>query len=222
LGRFGGGVRFVSSRELGAQFVELFYGGIALAQHRLLIAEHELDRISFIGEGGEGDGEAGGWIVALVLPGDLGGLLVHFEDEHGGFGAGGDALVTELGHGGLFDEAQFDVVGGLEAGAEVGDQFFKDFRFFNVEADAFGEEAVLDGVPGGALFAFGGDGAAGFRSVDAGGFGFCKFGHGDYSLNLGRRTSLTYYVGGSSQGFARKLMIVNKKKDCTAFSTRRF
>ena len=81
----------------------MFYGGIALAQHGLLVAEHQLDGIAFLGEAGEGDGEAGGRVDALVLFSDLGGLVVHFEDEHGGFGAGGDALVTELGHGRLFD-----------------------------------------------------------------------------------------------------------------------
>jgi hypothetical protein len=182
LGRFGGGVRFVWNRELGAQLVELLHGGIALAEHGLLVAQHELNRVSFIREAREGDGETGGRVDVRVALGNLGGLAVHLEVEHGGFGAGGYALVAELGEGGLFDQAHFHVVGWLEAGAEVGDQFFEDFGFFNVQTDAFGEEAVLDGVHGGTLFTFGRGGAAGFRSVDAGGFGFCKFGHGDYSL----------------------------------------
>jgi len=42
---------------------------------------------------------------------------------------------------------------------------------FVEEDDGAGGEAVFEGVLGGTRFALGGDGAAGFGSVDAGGFG---------------------------------------------------
>lgn len=64
--------------------------------------------------------------------------------------------------------------GGLEGG-----EFFGGF---GGEQEAFGVEAVLEGVLGGAGFALGGGGASGLGSVCSGGCGFERSRH-DYAYH---------------------------------------
>jgi hypothetical protein len=90
--------------------------------------------------------------------------------EEGGFD-GGVAAETPLGGDDLFDEVEFDGVGGLEA-LEVGlVEEVEVVGAFVVEEEVLvGAEAVGGVVAGGDGFAFRGNGSLGFGAVAAGGF----------------------------------------------------
>src|ERR1035438_9635862 len=107
----------------------------------------------------------------------LGGAWVEGAVEEGGFGGGeaaeepgaADEGVDQVsGFGGGWVEA--DVVFGLER--------FQIFTAFGEDDFGFGVDAGFEGVGGGALFAFGGDGAGGEFGVAAVGVDLFDGGHG--------------------------------------------
>jgi len=115
-----------------------------------------------IGEFGEGiSGAVGGGAFGLVAY-----LPVHnslFDTPEGG---GSD-----------FGEFEFMDVSGLESGEDFGVEFFEGLGPFAVEKDDLGAEAVPEGVHFASLFAFGSDGAEGFRAIGAGGEDFAFSSH---------------------------------------------
>src|SRR5947207_1726791 len=101
-------------------------------------------------------------------------IIVDFRGQSGlgSIGVGGVEWGNRrAGDGQVVDQSAFDFVLGLELGVEGFGEGFEAVHGFAVEGDDFGEEAVVDRVLGGDLFAGGGFGAAGFRAVDAGGLG---------------------------------------------------
>ena len=75
---------------------------------------------------------------------------------------------------------EIEAVGRGEGLAEGGGEVVEGGFGFALDDDHFGEEAVAEGVLGGDGFSFGGGGAAGFGSVEAGGLdlGGASFGLG--------------------------------------------
>ena len=119
-----------------------------------------------LGEGGEFAGAFGG-LGEGVEAGGVGELVV----EEGGFDDG-ETFFAPVDLGELLDEAE----GEESLGAEFIDEGLADgFEFgvvFDVEDGVFGGgESVFEGVAGGVFEAFGGGGAFGFFSVEAGAFG---------------------------------------------------
>jgi hypothetical protein len=108
-------------------------------------------------------GEGGGHAVAAVSLG-LGG---DFIIEDAGFQGPGTTKAPE-GGGHFLDHPQFDAVGRIEAGEVLVQEGLKGFGGFIAKQNALGEEAVAERILGGALFAFGGDGAARAGSVGTG------------------------------------------------------
>ena len=88
--------------------------------------------------------------------------------EHIGFD-GPEAARTPEGGDHVFDESDLDIVLGEEA-AEIGLEFLAETLLgFPGHDDALGEDAVADGVLGGAEFTLGGFGPAGEAAVGAAG-----------------------------------------------------
>ena len=109
-------------------------------------------------QGAEGVGHGGDGIAGRLL-GD--GLV-----EGAGF-HGPDAAEAPGGGAHFLDQAELDAVAGDEAAQVVGHGFGEALGGLAIEQDASGEQAMADGVLGGALFPFGGDGALGAGAVGA-------------------------------------------------------
>lgn len=101
----------------------------------------------------------------------------HVVVHEGGFDVD-EAAEAPVGGGDEFDEFGLLGGGGLVFGVEVGAEGFVGVATVGWEDDDVGEEAVFEGVKRGFLFAFGGGGALGFGSVEAGLFGFGELRHG--------------------------------------------
>lgn len=97
-----------------------------------------------VGEGGEGGGDAGD------LAAGLGGFhaLVH---EAGLDGPGAAKAPESGGH--FLDHAEFDAIGGAESPDVLGNHPIEVRGGLIGEDHLFGEQAVAEGVEGGALFA---------------------------------------------------------------------
>jgi len=111
------------------------------------------------GEVAEGGGEA----IELVA----GGAGVDIEIHHVGLDGHG-AAETPAGGDHFFDEAELGVVLGGEALDVAIEERFEGVGTFIAEQDALGEQAVAQGVPGGARLALRSDGTAGARTIGAG------------------------------------------------------
>jgi len=147
--------------EAVAVLPQMAEGALVLAAEHDLVALEELEDAGGVGEGADGFGldfavgEAGGADVA----GD------ELLDKIGFHAA--DAAEAVLGVGHLHDEVHLGGAFGLvfgEVGVAEGDVVVWGFV---VEQGGLGEEAVLEGVPGGAGLAGGGFGAGGAGGVGA-------------------------------------------------------
>ena len=151
---------------------ELCEAPLVLARQARFVAQEERERLAVVCQILEGEGEVEAIIETVSLRGagcgfDGADLLIHergFDEP--------EALLTPAGDGHFLDEDGLAgvrrVVGGGKCGVERGEAFL----IFIAEADTRGEarggrEAMGDGVGGGAGFAFGGDGPAGFLGVGA-------------------------------------------------------
>ena len=158
----------------GLSFEEAGERTLILAFAAGLVTIHEFERAVLLGEAAEGEISGGGGVErrgagvrrlfgpVLPLDSDLvmkTGLL-HADEAH----------LAPLAESHGFDERVFDGAEGMEGFLDGPDETAEMIEGFTFEEDGFGEYAVAEAVAGGDGLAFGGDGAAGFGSIDAGGF----------------------------------------------------
>jgi len=86
----------------------------------------------------------------------------------------GEALEAPLGGDHIVDQVEFGGAVGLELIEVRGEELVEFVRVLGGQDQGLGGEAMFERVLGRALAAGFGFGAAGFRAVDAGGFGFSK------------------------------------------------
>jgi hypothetical protein len=99
--------------------------------------------------------------------GEVSGARIHFGIEQGGFhGEGAAEMPGSNRH--VFDEADLDVVGGLEAIVVALLEVVEGFFAFATDGCDFGQQSVLACVLGRARFAFWSYGAVGERAISAG------------------------------------------------------
>jgi hypothetical protein len=169
------------SGAVSLDFEQQLDGVAELAMDARRLAVHGGDEAAFaldrlIGEGAANIlGEHA--IFKILLRAVFCELLVH----HCGFDAA-SAAVPPLGNNDIDDELALDVVYWLEALEEDVQQTVELFGSFVGKDDAFSSEPVLDGVEGGARFAFRGFASLGFLAIEAAGCdsscGLCViFGH---------------------------------------------
>ncbi len=131
------------------------------------------------GEGSPALDELEVGILAATGMEGVDGLFVdgHLGVDEGGFESG-EAGLTPGDGGELVDEGVFHISLGVEGGADAVEVELEVLGIFDVEdvVDG-GGKSMFEGITGGFGFAFGGGGAMGFGSVDAGLFGFrvCVF-----------------------------------------------
>ncbi len=149
---FGNGTRFVWQGVVGqsgglgigeAQEEEVVEGALVHEVEAAFIAVDEGDG-GAVGETGKGIGHA--------VEGGCGGLGGDLLVEEGGFDGPG-AAQAPIGCGHVLDHAEFQAVGGLEAGDVVGEQSGEGLGTFVLEDHAMGQETMADGVAGGTLLA---------------------------------------------------------------------
>jgi hypothetical protein len=156
------------SGAVGLDFKQQLHGVAELAINARRLAVHGGNETAFalnrlIGEGAADVlGEQA--IVKILLRAVFGELLVH----HSGFDAAGAAM-PPFRDDDIDDELALDVVDGLEALEEDVEQTVELFGSFVGKDDAFSSEPVLDGVEGGARFAFRGFASLGFLAIEAAG-----------------------------------------------------
>lgn len=121
-----------------------------------------------IGEGFEGEGEAGGVGGGVEELAELRGEGVGFEVEEADLDEVG-AAAEVLGAGSVLDEKEFEVIGDLGAVEEGFGKALENLLFGGREEGGGGGEPLSEGIAGRDGFALRGTGAAGERAIAAGG-----------------------------------------------------
>ena len=163
---FGNGTRFVWQGVVGqsgglgygeTQDEEVVEGALVHEVEAGFVAVDEGDGGAF-GEAGKG--------ISHAIEGGTGGLGGDLLIEEACF-EGPGAAQAPIGCSHVLDHAEFQAVGGLEAGNVVGEQGSEGLGTFVLEDYTTGEEPMAEGVAGRALLALRGFGAAGEISVGA-------------------------------------------------------